>query len=31
MPSNEGYMVAAYVAAAVVYGAYALWVLRRRN
>jgi hypothetical protein len=28
-PANGGYMVAAYVAAAVIYLAYALWLYRR--
>lgn len=29
MPENSGYMVAAYVIAAVLYGGYALWLLMR--
>jgi hypothetical protein len=30
MPANEGYLVAAYAALALLYGGYAVWVLRRR-
>ncbi len=29
MPENSGYMVAAYVVAAVLYAGYALWLWRR--
>lgn len=29
MPDNGGYMVAAYVIAAVIYAGYALWVLKK--
>ena len=29
MPENSGYMVAAYVVVAVLYGGYALWLLGR--
>jgi hypothetical protein len=28
-PDNSGFMVAAYVVLALLYGGYALWVLRR--
>lgn len=32
MPENHGYMVAAYVALAILYGGYAVWLLvRGRN
>jgi hypothetical protein len=31
MPANEGYMIAAYTTLAVLYGAYAVWLLRRRR
>ena len=29
MPDNSGFMVAAYVAAAVLYGGYAVWLVWR--
>lgn len=29
MPENHGYMVAAYVVAAILYGGYAVWLLVR--
>ena len=29
MPENSGFMVAAYVVVAVLYGGYALWLLAR--
>jgi hypothetical protein len=29
MPENSGYMIAAYLVAAVLYGGYSLWLLAR--
>ena len=31
MPENTNYMIAAYTIAAVLYGGYALWLLKRGN
>ncbi len=31
MPDNQGFMVAAYVVLGVLYGGYAVWLLRRRR
>ncbi len=31
MPANEGFMVAAYLVLAFLYGGYAYWVLRKRH
>lgn len=30
MPDNQGFMIAAYVILAVLYGGYALWLLKRK-
>jgi hypothetical protein len=30
MPDNQSYMIAAYVVLAVLYGVYALWLLKRK-
>lgn len=30
MPDNQSFMVAAYVILAVLYGAYTLWLLKRK-
>jgi hypothetical protein len=31
MPDNQGYMVAAYIVLAVLYGGYAAWLLRKKR